>query len=29
MPTVLEFFRQQEPVGRTRTFLVYDFRNVP
>ena len=29
MPTVLEFFRGQEPVGRSRTFLVYDFRNVP
>ena len=29
MPIVLEFFRGQEPIGRTRTFLVYDFRNVP
>ena len=29
MPVVLEFFRGQEPIGRTRTFLVYDFRNVP
>jgi hypothetical protein len=29
MPTVLEFFRGQEPIGRTRSFLVYDFRNVP
>ena len=29
MPVVLEFFRAQEPVGRTRTFLVYDFRDLP
>jgi hypothetical protein len=29
MPVVLEFFRGQEPVGRTRTFLVYDFRDLP
>jgi hypothetical protein len=29
MPVVLEFFRGQEPIGRTRTFLVYDFRNLP
>jgi hypothetical protein len=29
MPVVLEFFRGQEPVGRTRTFLVYDFRELP
>ena len=29
MPAVLEFFQGQEPVGHTRTFLVYDFRNVP
>ena len=29
MPTVLEFFHGQEPVGRTRTFLVYDFRDAP
>ena len=29
MPVVLEFLRGQEPVGRTRTFLVYDFRNLP
>jgi hypothetical protein len=29
MPAVLEFFEKQEPIGRTRTFLVYDFRNVP
>ncbi|HEX3149866.1 MAG TPA: hypothetical protein VHR66_17450 [Gemmataceae bacterium] len=29
MPAVLEFFDGQEPIGRTRTFLVYDFRNVP
>ena len=29
MPVVLEFFRTQEPVGRTRTFFVYDFRDVP
>jgi hypothetical protein len=29
MPVVLEFFGGQEPVGRTRTFLVYDFRNLP
>lgn len=29
MPTVLEFFRHVEPIGRARTFLVYDFRNVP
>ena len=29
MPIVLEFFEGQQPIGRTRTFLVYDFRNVP
>lgn len=29
MPVVLEFFRGQEPIGRTRTFLVYDFRELP
>jgi hypothetical protein len=29
MPIVLEFFRGQEPIGRTRTFVVYDFRNAP
>jgi hypothetical protein len=28
MPVVLEFLRMQEPIGRTRTFLVYDFRNL-
>lgn len=29
MPVVLEFFRNQQPIGRTRTFFVYDFRDVP
>jgi hypothetical protein len=29
MPPVVEFFHGQHPIGRTRTFLVYDFRNVP
>ena len=29
MPVVLEFLRGQEPVGRTRTFFVYDFRDLP
>jgi len=29
MPVLLEFFRDQQPVGRTRTFLVYDFRELP
>src|SRR5262245_46179537 len=29
MPPVIEFFHGQQPIGRTRTFLVYDFRNVP
>jgi hypothetical protein len=29
MPIVLEFFRTQEPIGRTRTFVVYDFRSAP
>jgi hypothetical protein len=26
MPHAIEFFRGQQPVGRTRGFLVYDFR---
>jgi hypothetical protein len=29
MPVVLEYFRGREPVGRARTFVVYDFREVP
>jgi hypothetical protein len=29
MPPVVEFFHGQQPIGRSRTFLVYDFRNVP
>jgi hypothetical protein len=29
MPVVLDFLRGQEPIGRTRTFLVYDFRDAP
>jgi hypothetical protein len=29
MPMVIEFFRGQQPIGRTRTFFVYDFREVP
>jgi hypothetical protein len=29
MPHAVEFFHGQQPIGRTRSFLVYDFRNVP
>ena len=29
MPAVVEFFHGQQPIGRTRTFLVYDFRDIP
>jgi len=29
MPNVIEFFKSQQPIGRTRTFYVYDFRDVP
>jgi Dolichyl-phosphate-mannose-protein mannosyltransferase len=29
MPMVLEFFQGREPIGRSRTFLVYDFRKLP
>ena len=29
MPMTLEFFEGLLPIGRTRTFLIYDFRNIP
>ena len=29
MPHVVQFFKGQQPIGRTRTFFIYDFRNLP
>jgi hypothetical protein len=26
MPNVVDFFKSQQPIGRTRNFFVYDFR---